>query len=74
MDNHIFLQKIGETIRAFRVQRNISQEVLANKANVHRTYVGMVERGEKNITVNTLRKFVDALGITLKDFFKKLEE
>ena len=45
----------------------ISQERLGELAKVHRTYVGMVERGEKNITINNILKFAEALGVQVRD-------
>jgi len=41
----------------------------AERAKIHRTYVGMIERGEKNITLENINKVVEALGLTLSDFF-----
>ncbi len=60
------LVRLGENLRKVREQRGLSQEELAFKAGVHRTYVGGVERGEYNVTVLTLRRFAHALGITLQ--------
>lgn len=61
------LVRLGENLRKVREQRGLSQEELAFKAGVHRTYVGGVERGEYNVTVLTLHRFVHALGINLQD-------
>ena len=61
------LVRLGENLRKVREQRGVSQEELAFKAGVHRTYVGGVERGEYNVTLLTLRRFIHALGITLQD-------
>ncbi|SHI31376.1 helix-turn-helix domain-containing protein [Clostridium intestinale] len=60
---------IGILIRTLRKQRNLSQEQLAFKANLHPTYIGQVERGEKNITISNLDVIVKSLDITLQDFF-----
>jgi len=51
------------------VQRNLSQEDLADKAGLHRTYIGMIERAEKNITLINVEKIANALEISIKDFF-----
>jgi transcriptional regulator with XRE-family HTH domain len=59
----------GERVRELRTRKNLSQEQLANLADVHRTYIGMIERAEKNITLINIEKLVKALGIELKDFF-----
>ena len=45
----------------------LSQEDFAELAGVHRTYVGMIERGEKNITLLNIQKFADALGVRIED-------
>lgn len=51
----------------------MSQEELAARAGVHRTYVGMIERGEKNVTIITMIKLATALGTKLKDFLKDFD-
>jgi transcriptional regulator with XRE-family HTH domain len=61
--------KFGEKVRELRLAKGLSQEQLANLANVHRTYIGMVERAEKNITLVNIEKIAIAFNITLKDFF-----
>ena len=66
-------QRIGAVIRRLRHDAGLSQEKLAEYAGLHRTYVGAVERGEKNVTVRTLRKITDALSVTLSDFFVLVE-
>ena len=48
----------------------ISQEELASRADVHRTYIGMIERAEKNITLENIEKICKALGLTVSEFFK----
>jgi len=63
------LRKFGEKIRVERIRLNLSQEELAAQAGVHRTYVGMIERAEKNITLENIEKFSKALGVEIKDLF-----
>ena len=58
---------LGEKIRAERMRKGISQEQFGEIAKVHRTYVGMIERGEKNITLQNLVKFAKALGLQVRD-------
>jgi transcriptional regulator with XRE-family HTH domain len=58
---------LGKKIRELREKMEISQERLGELAKVHRTYVGMVERGEKNITINNILKFAEALGVQVRD-------
>ena len=52
--------KFGEKIREERLKRNLSQEELAARAGVHRTYIGMIERAEKNITLGNIEKLAKA--------------
>jgi transcriptional regulator with XRE-family HTH domain len=66
--------KIGLTVKALRLERGLSQEILAFESNLHRTYIGAVERGERKITVATLKKVTDALGIKLSDFMVLVEK
>ncbi|MEH7058425.1 helix-turn-helix transcriptional regulator [Bacillus wiedmannii] len=71
MENLIKL--VGSNIRVIRKGRGLSQEELAFKANLHPTYIGQVERGEKNITIVSLSTIIKALGITLEEFFSFVE-
>ncbi|WDF55455.1 helix-turn-helix domain-containing protein [Mucilaginibacter sp. KACC 22063] len=61
--------KIGLRIRECRKELGISQESLANKADIDRTYVTDVENGRRNISVENLEKILIALQIEFKDFF-----
>ena len=67
------LLALGQRIRESRHQRSISQEQLADIAGVHRTYVGMVERGEKNVTVLTLARIASALELNIEDLIGGLD-
>ena len=62
-------QKVGNRIRALRNRMGLSQEKLALKAGVDRTYLAGIESGKRNVTVTSLEKIVDALEIPLRDFF-----
>ena len=66
------LVRLGANLRKAREAKEWSQEELAFRCGVHRTYVGSVERGEYNVTVLTLRKFTKALGISLRDVLQGL--
>lgn len=57
--------KFGKRVREERRVRGLSQEELAEKAHVHRTYIGMVERAEKNITLANIAKIAKALDIEI---------
>jgi transcriptional regulator with XRE-family HTH domain len=59
------LEKFGERVREERLKRGLSQEALAEKAGMHRTYIGMIERAEKNITLINIEKLAKALEISL---------
>ena len=58
---------MGETIRLYRKGQGLSQEALAEKADLHHNYVGELERGEKAATVDTLLKIAKALGVKVRD-------
>lgn len=59
----------GNRIRSLRIKKRLSQEELAARADVHRTYIGMIERGEKNLTLTNIYKIARALEIPLCDLF-----
>jgi transcriptional regulator with XRE-family HTH domain len=63
------LIKFGKKVREIRIKQNLSQEKLATKAGVHRTYIGMIERAEKNITLENIEKVAKALGLSVKELF-----
>jgi len=66
------LKKIfSNNVRKYRIKQNLSQEELAEKAGVHRTYIGSVERGERNITINVMEKICIALEMSIIDLFKE---
>lgn len=59
------LVKFGSHVRDLRRKKGFSQEELANKADLHRTYIGMIERAEKNITLVNIEKIATALDISI---------
>jgi len=61
----------SNNVRKYRLEQGISQEELAGKAEVHRTYIGSVERGERNVTINIMEKISKALEKPITDFFIK---
>ena len=63
------LIKFGNKVRDERKKLGLSQEELASRADVHRTYIGMIERAEKNITLENIEKVANALDLKLSDFF-----
>lgn len=66
------LNKIVATnIRKFRIRQGITQEELAYLCGLHRTYIGSVERGERNITLSTLSTIAQALKISPRELLKE---
>jgi transcriptional regulator with XRE-family HTH domain len=63
------LVKFGQKVRTERLRQSLSQEQLADKAGLHRTYIGMIERAEKNITLLNIQKIANALRINIRDLF-----
>ncbi|MBQ9736760.1 MAG: helix-turn-helix domain-containing protein [Clostridia bacterium] len=63
---------LGQRIRNYRTQQGLSQEKLAELAGCHPTYVGQLERGEKNATIESIQKIASALHISLAKLFEKL--
>lgn len=64
-----FLVRFGERVKNIRMAQGLSQEKLAEKALLHRTYVGMIERGEKNITLKNIYRIAHGLGVDIRDLF-----
>jgi transcriptional regulator with XRE-family HTH domain len=58
-----YAEAVGQAIRNLRQGQGLSQEELAHRAGVHRTYIGGIERGERNPTVESLKKIADGLGL-----------
>jgi len=69
MDKEPILLAFGHRVQELRKDRNLSQEQLAELAGVHRTYIGMIERAEKNITLCNIEKIAKALKIEIKELF-----
>ena len=66
----LFLRKVGHRLRVLREGRGWSQEEFANRCDLHRTYVGSVERGERNVAALNLRLMAKKLGASLSDIFE----
>jgi transcriptional regulator with XRE-family HTH domain len=64
------LIKFGKTVREKRLSRKLSQEQLAHLSDVHRTYIGMIERAEKNVTLTSIQKIAKALEVDIIDLLK----
>lgn len=63
--------KLGETIRRRRLAINVSQDEFADMARMHRSYVGFVERGTQNVTLDTMMRISAALKVPLWTLFKE---
>ena len=60
-------EAVGEKIRHYRKKRGWSQDVFADKTGLHRAHIGAIERGEMNVTLQTLKTVADALGVRIRD-------
>lgn len=67
------LKSFGDRIRTLRKERNISQEKLADLTGFHRTYIGMVERGERNVSLKNLKQFATVFEMSLELLMKGVE-
>lgn len=65
---------LGASIRALRVERGLSQEVLAADSGMHRNYVGGVERGERNPSYTNLLRIAEVLDVPLSDLIARAEQ
>ena len=68
--NQNILVEFGKNVRELRKAQGLSQEELAFRAELHRTYIGMIERAEKNITLLNIQKIANALDTSIADLFK----
>ena len=61
----------ASSMRSLRLMRNLSQEKLAELCDVHRTYIGSVERGECNISIDNMDRIAKGLGVTVVDMLRE---
>ena len=66
-----FLQRLGDRLRELRQARNLTQAQLAKQCGLHRTFIGSIERGERNVSILNLRLIAGVLRIPLKDLFNE---
>lgn len=64
----------GDKVREIRKEKGLSQEELSFTADLHRTYIGMIERAEKNITLVNIEKIAKALGISINELTKNIDD
>ncbi len=68
------LIKFGENVRRIRKEKHLSQEDLSFKADLHRTYIGMIERAEKNITLLNIEKIAIALNVKPQELLNDTDQ
>ena len=73
MKEDLFLENISNKIKKLRTEKGLSQEKLAYKIGIGRKYASLIEKGTVNISVKILSKVCLGLGISMSDFFKKLD-
>lgn len=66
------LVQFGQKIRYYRKKKKLSQEKLAELANLHRTYIGQIETGKRNIALKNIIKLAKALGVSTKDLMQDI--
>jgi transcriptional regulator with XRE-family HTH domain len=62
-------EKFGLRVKELRLERNLSQEKLANIAEIDRTYMTSLENGRRNVSLQNIEKIINALGISINVFF-----
>lgn len=66
------LKVFGKRIRDLRIEKNLSQEALAHKSNLDRTYISDIEKGKRNVSLLVLEKLASGLELELSDLIKNL--
>lgn len=62
---------LGKNLREYRLSRNLSQEALADEIGLHRTYIGGLERGERNLKLQSIERLADRLGVPPLSLFQE---
>ena len=65
----LILEKFGTKIRSLRLKKRLSQEKLAELADLHRTYIGQIETGKRNIALKNIAKLAEALKVSIIELF-----
>lgn len=65
-------RKFGDRVRALRKARGYSQEDLADHADLHRTYIGSIERGEQNVSIDNIARIAKALKVSISELFDRV--
>lgn len=64
--------QLGATVRNLRVERGWTQDILADRSGLHRAHIGEIERGETNVTLQTLKTLADTFHVRITDLLKGL--
>ncbi len=72
MPEHILI-RYGHAVRKVRLAQGISQEELADRCGLHRTYISDVELGKRNLSLENIERIAISLNTSLSDFFKEVE-
>ena len=67
------LTRYGQAVRKIRLERGISQEELADRCDLHRTYISDIELGKRNLSLENIERIAISLNKTLPEFFKEVE-
>ena len=73
MGEESLARRFGELVRRLRTEKGYSQEEFSFRVGLHQTYISSVERGERNVTIQTADRIAKALGTKLSDLFRELE-
>jgi len=68
-----YLKKFGKNLKNIRSLKGLSQEELAERSGLHRTYISFLERGQRNPTLTTIYKLASVLDINVRTFFEEVE-
>ena len=68
-----FIKRFGLRVRTLRLERGLSQEALADAADLHRTHISLIERGERSVRLETVAAVAAALGVQPADLMPRLE-
>lgn len=68
--NNSILEKFGQQLKKLRVEKNLTQEQFAKKCGLHKNYIGMVERGERNPSLINIEVIAKGLEISISDLMK----
>lgn len=63
-------KKFGKNLKRLRLEKGISQESLALSADLDRTYIPSIEKGERNVSITVVEKLANALNVSISEFFK----